>query len=231
MLPVEYDNAAAFYLKAGKQLEEFEAENCQMLGLCHSVVSRPGSALTRWFGVEQQGCVLAAAALNPRNKLSLSSAPDAAIACLVDALLLWDIWPELLFAPQETARTFSALWGKRTGSAPRQGMTQRIYQLERITPTLRAGGCLRLGSPGELEMLVEWARMFGIDARLGDDPAQARATAEAQLRADHLYVWEDKGPVTMAAWSGPTRNGARIQMVFTAREHRGKGYALSLIHI
>ena len=44
-----------------------------------------------------------------------------------------------------------------------------------------------------------------------------------------LYVWDDGRPVSMAAWTGKTPNGVRINFVYTPREVRGKGYGTACV--
>ena len=43
-------------------------------------------------------------------------------------------------------------------------------------------------------------------------------------------IWEDGGePVSMSGYGGRTPNGIRIGPVYTPPEHRGRGYATSLV--
>ena len=51
----------------------------------------------------------------------------------------------------------------------------------------------------------------------------------ARLKAGSLFVWDDDGPVSMASWSGRTRNGVRVNLVYTPRERRSRGYATACV--
>ena len=42
-------------------------------------------------------------------------------------------------------------------------------------------------------------------------------------------VWDDDGPVSLAAYGNPTPSGTRVGPVYTPPEHRGRGYATSLV--
>jgi predicted GNAT family acetyltransferase len=54
--------------------------------------------------------------------------------------------------------------------------------------------------------------------------------AAERVRDRGLWLWEDAGePVAMAGAIGPTRNGIRIVLVYTAPHRRGRGYASNLV--
>ena len=42
-------------------------------------------------------------------------------------------------------------------------------------------------------------------------------------------VWDDGGPVSLAGYGNPTPSGIRVGPVYTPPEHRGRGYATSLV--
>ena len=42
-------------------------------------------------------------------------------------------------------------------------------------------------------------------------------------------VWDDGDPVSLAAYGNPTPSGTRVGPVYTPLEHRGRGYATSLV--
>ena len=42
-------------------------------------------------------------------------------------------------------------------------------------------------------------------------------------------VWDDNGPVSLAGFGNSTPTGTRVGPVYTPPEHRGRGYATSLV--
>ncbi|GAC1375090.1 MAG: hypothetical protein NVSMB32_18100 [Actinomycetota bacterium] len=44
-----------------------------------------------------------------------------------------------------------------------------------------------------------------------------------------MYLWDNAGPVSMAATGGPTPHGGRVYAVYTPPEHRGRGYASACV--
>jgi predicted GNAT family acetyltransferase len=57
----------------------------------------------------------------------------------------------------------------------------------------------------------------------------SEALVAERLRRGRLYVWDDDGPRTMAAWAGKTPHGVRVNFVYTPPESRGQGYASACV--
>ena len=66
------------------------------------------------------------------------------------------------------------------------------------------------------------------EAKIPEPVDSARVVADAVGRG-RLHVWENGEPVSMAAWTGKTPNGVRINFVYTPRELRGKGYGTACV--
>lgn len=49
------------------------------------------------------------------------------------------------------------------------------------------------------------------------------------MEGGRLFIWDDDGPVSMAAWTGKTPNGVRVNFVYTPPAFRGRGYATSCV--
>lgn len=84
-------------------------------------------------------------------------------------------------------------------------------------------GKMRKNTPEDASTLASWAKAFveeAVHETLSDDQAQKVA------ERDNFYIWEVNGErVSLAAASGKTPNGIRVNFVYTPTEHRGKGYA------
>ena len=88
--------------------------------------------------------------------------------------------------------------------------------------------------PEDREQVIAWALAFA-DEVLPEETDRERHVRliDARLRATGdagLWLWEDGGgPVSLSGYGGSTPNGIRIGPVYTPPEHRGRGYATSLV--
>jgi predicted GNAT family acetyltransferase len=91
-----------------------------------------------------------------------------------------------------------------------------------------SAGSFRLARSEDLPLLQEWGRAFieEVDVVYREDPAD---TVRDLWGKERLFVWEDGEVVSMAAFSGPTAHGVRINFVYTPKEERGRGYASSTV--
>jgi predicted GNAT family acetyltransferase len=105
----------------------------------------------------------------------------------------------------------------------------RIYQLSRVIAPRAVNGRMRLALPRERDVLVQWAQNFGDEIGEPQTNQQATEMVERAIGDKRLYVWDNEGLRSMAAWSGPTTHGIRINLVYTPPELRGKGYASTCV--
>ena len=120
--------------------------------------------------------------------------------------------------PIEIRRTTLRWRGARlSGVAPMLGMRLRIHETRKIVES-----DLRLRRPDVRPATADDQQTAdGLDRRLRGGSTQfrsrsipSRVVADAIARG-RLYVWDDGGPVSMAAWTGKTPNGVRINFVYT----------------
>jgi predicted GNAT family acetyltransferase len=122
-----------------------------------------------------------------------------------------------------TAAVFAGQWTEtaNAGAVPVQGY--RIYEAGGVKQPSGVNGRLRQAGPDDRGLLVTWMRGFFADVH--DDHGNPEQTVERRLSAGQLWLWEDGGPVSMAAHSLPVESVARIGPVYTPPEHRNRGYA------
>jgi ribosomal protein S18 acetylase RimI-like enzyme len=229
------DSVESFAGLAGGFLEQREAQNCVILGLCSQM--RTGSTsiqnFTPYFGVVRRADAVVGAALVAGFLVLLSDPiePDA-IPLLVEDIARSA--PEVpgVVAEVSAARRFAELWTERTGRPHRLNMSERIFRLERVTPPMPLDGEMRLATEADRELLVDWLVEFNIEA-LGQtvDRGAMLAFASRWIAGEgrRMYLWVvGARPVSMVGVSGDTRNGVRVAPVYTPRELRGQGYASAL---
>jgi hypothetical protein len=80
--------------------------------------------------------------------------------------------------------------------------------------------------------VLDWLQAFA-DEALGEAPhVEDMELTYRRKEADPdgaWLVWDDGGPVSLAAYGNPTPSGIRIGPVYTPPEQRGRGYATSLV--
>jgi predicted GNAT family acetyltransferase len=232
MRVIDYPDGASLLARARHLLEANEAENNLQLGICAVPATSPATAVPGLYLAtveDDAGAIAAVATWTPPHNLVISRAPAAAVAALAQDLRARGLSPPGVLAPDETAQAFAEQWS-RPGGSWRVTMHQRIYQLTSVEPPARVSGRIREAARSDLATLAGWFGGFATDAGL--DPisdAAGRAMAERRLEQGSLFVWEDGNPVSMAATVGPTPRGIRINLVYTPRALRRRGYASACV--
>ena len=226
-----HPDAEVFLERAQGFLARVEAENVLMLGLASS---SPRDALLLTV---EHGREIVMAALQSGANLILSRGPASAVEALVDRLTSDGCSPPGVTGPVKVAGRFADLWRARTGQGTRLHMRMRVHQLTEVVPPDPPSGAFRQAVAADVSLLATWVEAFKVDLRL-DDPQPGEEIVrdridEGRLRdrigEGRMYVWDDQGPVSMAACSGPTPEGMRINFVYTPPEYRGRGYASACV--
>jgi predicted GNAT family acetyltransferase len=229
MMLCRHSGPAEFLKHALAFLEKREAENNLLLGISSWLATHPepGSKTPYFATVEKNGNVQAAALMTPPHNLVLSHAKKGCLVAIAEHLSSEALVLPGVVGPAETSRTFAEIWAEKTGGTFQLHKPLRIYQLSQVTPPPRADGRMRLASENDTHTLVRWIRDFSVEEPQSRDEA---SESLQRLLTDHrLYVWEDRELCSMAAWSGPTTHGVRINFVYTPPELRGRGYASACV--
>jgi uncharacterized protein len=224
----EYANPAEFLQRVSSFLEEHEAENNLMLGIAARMAGGHSGPLPFLATLEEDSQIVAAAVRTPPNRLILSRAPAMAIAILADYLARRRHELPGIVGPVETTGLFTTAWRKLSRQSIRPGRSLRIFQLDRVIPPPTPGGSFVEAAQEHFDLLVDWVRAFNIDA--GETiPSDNRRFVEAALAEHRLHLWKDGQPVSLAACSGPTPHGVRINLVYTPPPLRNRGYASAAV--
>ena len=91
---------------------------------------------------------------------------------------------------------------------------------------------MREAEPGDIPIVLEWLTAFAHEA-LGEAAHVTEAEETYRRREEDpegaWLLWDDDGPVSLAGYGNPTPTGTRVGPVYTPPEHRGRGYATSLV--
>jgi len=213
-------------------LEEREAENNLMLGLCLKMSSEEIEPAPYFATVKQRDDLLVAAIMTPPHKLIVYSDTNARVE--VFELLTADLLAKGLPVPGVIGRsagtsTFAKAWEKITGESAIQGMRHRIYRLTEVNQPQTPSGSFRVATKDDLTLLAQWTLAFHHEAVPNDPLSDVQGATRRRVAHKEIFVWEDAGPVSVAARSRPTTNGVSVNLVYTPPEYRGRGYATACV--
>ena len=226
-----YETAEAFLQVAQPLLMTAEAENNLMLGVAQGIARNPAAAPNPYLAtVGDETGVLACAVHIAPFKLVITRASREPLAALAGDV--FEAVPQLdgVTGPSRSADDFSLAWSKLSGIEPVLAMRLRIHETRKVVDSglPSAPGHFRPAAPADLNLLATWTDVFVSEARIAE-PVDASRVVEDAIRRGRLHVWENAGPVSMAAWTGKTPSGVRINFVYTPRELRGKGYGTACV--
>jgi predicted GNAT family acetyltransferase len=133
-------------------------------------------------------------------------------------------------AQPATAQAISAAWSGQTGGFAHRQFVEAMHVLTRVIPPKRAAsGQLRLATPQDREVLVEWDREFAVETGIGTGE-NAERMVELRTSDARQMVWEDGGnPVSTVGFNPEIAGTVRIGPVYTPPEQRGHGYATAAV--
>ena len=231
-----FDDPKRFLERVQPFLEADEALNSLILGVNIRLVKHP-----EWIDFipyqaaveDNDGALLLAASITPPNNLLVAGAPDvpeAALNVLARNLLEggWD-FPGVN-GEKVLAERAAGAWSRLTGQKYHVKMRLRAYQLRQvIPPPSPPAGHLRQAQMDELDLMTQWRNAFMIESLHAEPDPDAREKVKRVIEAGNLYLWDDCGPVSIAASSRPTPRGISIGAVYTPPEKRGRGYASACV--
>jgi len=224
-----HGSADSFLRAAEPLLMTAEAENNVIIGVAQGLARKPSAAANPYLAtVDDDARPLACAVYIAPFKLLFTRANREPIVALArDA---FDAVPRLegISGPDRSAWDFAREWERLSGVAPRPGMRLRIHETRRVADLRPPPGHLRAARSSDLDELTGWTVAFVAEAGL-PEKVDAAAVVAAGIRNGRLHVWDIGKPASMAAWSGKTPSGVRLNFIYTPPELRGQGYATACV--
>ena len=236
MRVIRVDDVDAYLALVGPFLRAREAEHNLALGLLGRLRVEP-----RLYGfdptfvvVEQAGDDRRLPAADSAHGVVLSRFEDLAGVDAVAAEVI-DMHPELpgVVGPTAEAARFADAWSRSTGAPARIGVPAARPR--------RGGGATRASRvratcarPGLTTCRPSSTGCGRLPTRRSTRHRMSRTSSSTYRRREAdpdgaWLVWDDDGPVSLAAYGNPTPSGIRVGPVYTPPEHRGRGYATSLV--
>jgi ribosomal protein S18 acetylase RimI-like enzyme len=177
-----------------------------------------------WIGLAD-GIAAGLAVQQPADgALAVAPMPGDVAAAIAGAVAADGVELPGVFGPAGAASRFAAEWSGQRKVAAMPTSAERIYEVRDLRFPAGVGGMMRRATGPDEELLLSW--LPGFEA--GPDWAGSNPAAifvVRRLAAGEVWIWEDDGPVSMAARTEAVAGVARIQAVNTPPEHRGRGYA------
>lgn len=135
------------------------------------------------------------------------------------------------------ARIVAEAYAALTGRSACVHEHTRLFELGDLVEPELPSGQLRMATPDDLDLALEWYLSFGREAaeQAGREEPHAMFEDEAGMlrRIDGGRVWfwvdADGSRVHLTGHSHPSFGVARVGPVFTPKEHRGRGYASAAV--
>jgi len=177
-----------------------------------------------WIGLVD-GVPAGVAVQQPADSpLAVAPMPAAVVPVIAGAV---DAGPAALpgvFGPAGTASRFADAWARLRKITATQTSVERLYEVRDLRFPEGVNGRLRRAAEADRELLLSWLPGFSTSPRwAGADLAAVFVTR--RLAAGDVWIWDDGGPVSMAARTEAVAGVSRIQAVNTPPELRGRGYA------
>ena len=231
------DDPPAFLADAAPLLMLDEARHNLILGVVGRLVTEPRSypVFRLWLAWDPSDDVVGAASMTAPWPVAVARPTHArAIEALVAAASGGDLPVPGVVGAVPEVHEFASRWTAVTGMHATTRRAEGAFALEEVAPVPTAAGAARPATEADRELLARWMVAFVAEALPNDPPADddGREIVDSRLRGDGagLWLWEVDGQaVSVAGYGGPTPNGIRIGPVYTPPEHRGHGYATSLV--
>jgi uncharacterized protein len=236
MLVRRFDDPQAFREAASPYLIKDEARHNLMLGISSTLVQKPElyELFDLWLVSDEDDVVGAALRTPPYPLVLAQPSHDGGLDALVDRLL--DEGQELpgVVAAVPELDAFVGAWTSEHELEAKKVVRHGIYELREVAPMPASSGVSRPATADDRELVTGWGAAFA-DEVLPEQPEgdvwiRNIETRLGATEASGIWLWEDTGePVSMSGFGSETPNGIRIGPVYTPPEHRGRGYATSLV--
>ena len=238
MKVVRYADVEALYARVEPYLLPNEPTHNLIFGLLSNIEQHPARFPEALLGlVEDEGAIqLVALRTDPGHDLilSLAESPDA-VTALAHDLHAAGLTLGGIEGPNAESMAFIEAWSRLSAGSYQINLRLGVFKLDKVNPVTGVAGHLRRAAPRDRDLLVQWDHAFALEAFPGEEHSIEEAAQgiddffAADVAVRGIYVWDDGGAVSYAAYKGPTPHGIRIGPVYTPPQLRGRGYASACV--
>lgn len=228
-------SAIEFLNITGDKLLSDEAKHALTFGIAERVVNNPHAFGKEdpWFIIiEDVGKICGAVIRTPPNSPILSYfCGDIGEICSSMVKSIHELAPVLpgVVGGNEIVIPFVSEWCAQYKTKVTREMTHRLYRLTELIEPEYADGFIRKAVQEDEGIVIQWATDFYMEAMGEILTDHQRQLYRDRINSGDIYLWDNKGPVSMAVRTRPTRRGISIGGVFTPPEKRNHGYATSCV--
>lgn len=226
---ITYDNPRFFWDDVSPYLKEEEAKNSLCLGLAYRFQSNSGDCMYQSALFEDD--TLAGALVLSRHRTNQNLLPTPvpnieAASTLLDVFLKEKRSMTGVVGEKRTANIYRDLLEER-GMRTKVNMVQGIYRCKKVKmPDLENNLTFRMAELDDVEEIGKWIKEFHHEAVPHDPPVDGKEIALGKIEQSMIYVVEKDGDlVSMAAWSRNIETSCSVNMVYTPKQLRKKGFA------
>ena len=165
-----------------------------------------------WSGVILQSPLNFDATLTPMD--------GRAVEAVVSALAVAGISLPGINGDATTAASFAGQWSERMKSAATPFQGSRLYECLELSEATDNKGMLRLARPSDRSLMMEWFRAFSIE--VGELANDLELRVDRWISSAELWLWDDRGPMSMAVGRKPAEGVVRISGVYTPTGKRNR---------
>ncbi len=176
------------------------------------------------------GTAIGAFSVTPPFGVLLAELPEGSEPALAAALRQRGTAVPDVFGTVDAAGRFVASWTAGTDLRTEVVMRHRLYRLDALTPPVAPpAGHPRVAMPVDLDLVMDWALRFQLEAEASDAMPQ-REMYQRRVELGLLWLWQDEAgePVSLAARNVAVAGVSRIGPVYTPPRFRSRGYAAAV---
>ncbi|RQW18518.1 GNAT family N-acetyltransferase [Bacillus sp. C1-1] len=225
-----YRDSDVFYNESVRALKENSAENSLFLGLLQQTIRGNNPPL---FMCRAENDVFCMQTIPNQAVLAFKTRQPSASTMNMLVQALKDRPITRFVGVKEPVLRLAHLLAKARSSSVLTVMKQRLYQLNHASLIPLTSGTIRKMKREDLPFVAKWIQEFDVEANLSEKRItvkEAEKTARQQLDKGGLYLLEVDGiPVAMANATRKIGQSVTINLVYTPRPFRKKGYATSCV--
>lgn len=224
-----YDSAKTFWNEASTSLKQEEAKNSLCLGLSYVFQTNPEDCLYQsalFDGDHLLGALVCSRYRTNHNLLPTPISKPEYAQILFEKFKESNIPITGIVGELETVNEYKKLINK-CGWATKIHLKQGIYRCKKVVqPEEQSRIVFRRAEERDIQKIGEWIESFHHEAVPHDPPINGVEQAENRIKKGMVFVVEKDGAlVSMSCWSRDIETSASVNLVFTPKLLRKRGYA------